>query len=129
MRSIAAAANTVVPALLTLERLGFDISVDCDEDRQFVRATRGDETYVAADPIEVLGLVKLIEIRGWDWKAADAEIEEASASLPTLPDDSDPLEGQRAHCCMMFLSFQQLHVVITLGPERMMHRLRRVFVK
>ncbi|HEX4997871.1 MAG TPA: hypothetical protein VFY29_06580 [Terriglobia bacterium] len=69
--------NTVVPALLTLERLGFDVSVERSDDRQFVRATREQEAYVADDPIEVRGLVKLIEIRGWEWKAADNEIEEA----------------------------------------------------
>jgi hypothetical protein len=77
MKRIATAGNTVVPALLTLERLGFEVHVDRAGDRRFIRATRGEETYVGDDPIEVLGLVKLIEIRGWEWMPGDSEIEES----------------------------------------------------
>ena len=40
-----------------------------------LRAVRGDETSIAEDPITLLGLVKLIEMRGWNWHAADVEIE------------------------------------------------------
>jgi len=42
-----------------------------------VRATRGDETYLADDPVALLGLVKLIEERGWEWQPDDAEISAA----------------------------------------------------
>jgi hypothetical protein len=37
-------------------------------------ASRGDERYVADDPVAVLGLVRLVDIRGWEWTASDAEI-------------------------------------------------------
>lgn len=71
MKKIAQAANTVVPAILALEQLGFTLAVGDSE----VRATRADEEYVAEDPVAVLGLVKLIETRSWDWRPTDAEID------------------------------------------------------
>jgi hypothetical protein len=73
MTHIATAGNVVVPALLALEGLGFAV----ERRGALCRATRGDESYVAEDPIGVLGLVKLIEMRTWDWKATDAQIEAA----------------------------------------------------
>jgi hypothetical protein len=42
-----------------------------------VRATRGDETYLADDPVAVLGLVKLIEGRGREWQPDKAEFSAA----------------------------------------------------
>ena len=67
---IAAAGNTVVPAVLALESLGYTVVVD----GSLVVATTDTERFVADDPITVLGLVKLIETRSWDWKASDEEI-------------------------------------------------------
>ena len=66
----------MVPGLLVLESLGFTVSVERNAAVDFVRATRGAETYVGEDPVAVLGLVKLIEIRGWGWEAADIEIDQ-----------------------------------------------------
>ena len=77
MPQIAAAANTVIPALRTLEELGFVIEVNSGATGVRCRATRGEEIYVAEDPVSVLGLVRLVELRGWDWGAADVEIEAA----------------------------------------------------
>jgi hypothetical protein len=76
MRQIATAGNTVVPALLALESLGFVVTVTRDGPGETFRATRGEESYRADDPVAVLGLVKLVEVRGSDWKASDAEIVE-----------------------------------------------------
>jgi hypothetical protein len=76
MKMIAAAGNTVVPALLALERLGFTVSIERSGDVEEVSATRGGESYLAEDPVAVLGLVKLIEVRGWDWRPTDAELAE-----------------------------------------------------
>jgi hypothetical protein len=67
---IAAAANTVVPALLALESLGYTVV----EDGSVVVATAGSERFAADDPVTVLGLVKLIETRSWNWRASDEEI-------------------------------------------------------
>jgi hypothetical protein len=74
-KQIATAGNTVVPALLALERLGFAVTVERTGGSELFRAIRGDETYVADDPVSVLGLVKLIEERGWTWRAEDEEVE------------------------------------------------------
>ena len=67
---IAAAANTVVPAVLVLESLGYVVT---QVGSLFV-ATDGNERFVADDPVTVLGLVKLIETRSWSWRASDEEI-------------------------------------------------------
>ncbi len=67
MKHIAAAGNTVVPALLALEALGFRVDITGDGERPTCRATRGQEVYVADEPVSVLGLVKLVEVRGWNW--------------------------------------------------------------
>jgi len=75
MKTITTAGNTVVPALLTLEALGFDVHIERTSSGDQCTATRNEETYVAADPVEVLGLVRLVEVRGWDWSATDEEID------------------------------------------------------
>ena len=68
---IAHAGNTVVPALLALEALGYEISIQGD----LVTAAAPDGRFVAADPVSVLGLVKLVEARSWNWRASDDEID------------------------------------------------------
>jgi len=70
-KKLIAAGNTVVPALLTLEQLGFTITGAPDQ----CIAARGDEVYAADDPVTVLGLVKLVETRSWNWRASDADVE------------------------------------------------------
>jgi hypothetical protein len=72
VKHIAAAGNTVVPALLVLEALGFRVELSGGE-HSSCHASRGVESYVADDPVTVLGLVRLVELRGWDWGASDAE--------------------------------------------------------
>ena len=76
MNGIVAAANTVVPALLALEALGYCVEVT-KRDNPVCRATRDEESYVADDPVTALGLVELVELRGLAWTASDAEIEAA----------------------------------------------------
>ena len=78
-KHLTAAGNTVVPAILTLEARGFRVTMapEGGEGGGGCRAVRGDESYVADDPVTVLGLVALVEARGWDWRAGDAELDEA----------------------------------------------------
>ena len=75
MKTITTAGNTVAPAILALEALGFVVQIDHTAAGDRCRATRNDETYSAADPVEVLGLVRLVEVRGWDWSASGEELD------------------------------------------------------
>jgi len=75
MKTITTAGNTVVPALLALEGLGFTVSVERVAGREVFSAVRGDETFTGDDPVTVLGLVKLVEARGWTWRAGDADLQ------------------------------------------------------
>jgi hypothetical protein len=74
-KRIAAAGNTVVPALIALEQLGFRVNVSDSARGENVVASRDNEEYVADDPVAVLGLIKLTELRQWTWQATDQEIE------------------------------------------------------
>jgi hypothetical protein len=79
MAKIAAAANTIIPAVLALEAAGFAVS----QEAAYVVAQRGDDVYVADDPVTVLGLVALVQARGWEWGASDDEIDRV---LPRFTD-------------------------------------------
>ncbi len=74
-KRIGAMGNTVVPALLALEQLGFEVSIQNGSVGQRTIAVRGEEEYFAEDPVTVLGLIKLIELRSWQWSANDSELE------------------------------------------------------
>jgi hypothetical protein len=71
-KAIAQAANTVVPAVLAVEALGFEVVSVGDG----VRARRDDEEYVAGDPVALLGLIRIVELRSWAWQATDQEIDQ-----------------------------------------------------
>lgn len=68
---IAQGGNTVVPAVLAIESLGYEVEVD----RDGVHARAGDQSFVAEDPVALLGLIRLVELRSREWRASDAEIE------------------------------------------------------
>jgi hypothetical protein len=74
-KRIGAMGNTVVPALLALEQLGFEVTLQSSSGGQTTVAVRGEEEYFAEDPVTVLGLIKLIELRTWQWGATDSELE------------------------------------------------------
>ena len=76
MNHIVAAGNTVVPAILALEALGFRVEMS-DGEHARCQARRDSESYLADDPVTVLGLVRLVELRSWDWGASDAEVDAA----------------------------------------------------
>ena len=65
------AGNTVVPAILALRQLGFNLTWEGPT----IVARLGDARFQADDPVAVLGLVKLAETRH-PWSATDAEIED-----------------------------------------------------
>lgn len=68
---IADGGNTIVPAVLALEAEGFRVT----EQGGSLVASDAVDTYVADDPVPLLGLVKLIESRGWSWQASDSEVD------------------------------------------------------
>lgn len=83
---IASMANVEVPAILALESMGFTITsrvVNADQEMVWTASDNSDE-YIAEDPLSLLGLVKLHEVRGDNWKASDDEID---TYLPMLEGD------------------------------------------
>lgn len=68
---LAQAANTVIPAILALEACGYTVM---QEDDSFV-AELGESRFAADDPVALLGLVRLAEVRR-PWRASDIEIDE-----------------------------------------------------
>jgi hypothetical protein len=69
---IVQAGNTVVPALLAIESLGFAVRMSGG----ITYARRGQEEYGAEDPVALLGLIRLVELRSWDWAASDSQIDD-----------------------------------------------------
>jgi hypothetical protein len=66
------AGDTVVPAILALEAVGYTVT---QEEHRFV-ATMGGSRFAAEDPVAVVGLVKLAETRR-PWRASDQEMSDA----------------------------------------------------
>jgi hypothetical protein len=76
VRTIAEAGNTVVPAFLALEAAGLQVSA---LDADLLEAVSAEGRYVADNPLALLGLVKLVELRGWSWEAEDEQIDAVMA--------------------------------------------------
>ena len=70
---ITAAGNTEVPAYLVLIAKGYEITHDGPDDAWV--AQKGPDAFSASGPLELLGLVAMVEARGRNWRATDAEIE------------------------------------------------------
>ena len=68
---IASAANVLTPAYLTITAKGYAVR----EEGEYLVATRGGDTFIAEDPILLLGLIAVGECRGENWQATDAEID------------------------------------------------------
>jgi hypothetical protein len=69
--TLAAAGNTVVPALLALEQQGWDL--ERSPESEWI-ASRNSRRIVADDPVQLLGLVAMRELRGRAWQASDNQI-------------------------------------------------------
>ena len=68
---IASAANVLTPAYLTIISKGYTVR----KEGAFLVATRGGDTFIADDPILLLGVIAVGECRGETWQATDAEID------------------------------------------------------
>lgn len=77
--TLAAAANTLIPAYLALLQRGLSVSrhpsLVTESEEEYWVAENADCRFIAEDPLMLLGLVALRETRGADWKASDEEIE------------------------------------------------------
>jgi hypothetical protein len=76
MKRLLAAGSTLVPSLLVLEQMGYAVRIEKGSPWP-CRAVRGEEEYLADRPETLLGLIKLVEIRGSDWMANGEEIRAA----------------------------------------------------
>ena len=70
---VAATGNTEVPAYLAIVSKGYD--VECTEGDRW-SARNGQHHFIAEGPMELLGLIAMIECRGENWRAEDEEIDE-----------------------------------------------------
>lgn len=73
---ISAAGNTIVPCYLALIEKGYSVTVDSpNTEKELWRAKKGELVFVGSDPIELLAMSNLFEVRGEAWKATDEEID------------------------------------------------------
>ncbi|MEL7360929.1 MAG: hypothetical protein AAFN13_02550 [Bacteroidota bacterium] len=73
--AVNSAANVLIPAILALRAMGYDVSRRYDGDQEWWKAETESLEFGAEDPLSLLGLVALRENRGAAWRASDAEIE------------------------------------------------------
>ena len=71
---LATAGNTMAPCCITLENLGYTVANNMVGDEELWIAEKQGQRLSGRDPCEVLGLVKLIEVRGADWQVSDDQI-------------------------------------------------------
>jgi hypothetical protein len=73
--SIYQAGNTLVPVLATLESLGFRLWQEPrSTGRPFYHAENDEHSVFAHDSFALLGLIKMLEIRGENWLPTNEEI-------------------------------------------------------
>lgn len=76
---IATAGNVIVPAYLTLKQKGFKvwwIRSNSKPDEETWYAEDASRKFMAEDPVALLGLILLHEVRGDNWQASDEEIDD-----------------------------------------------------
>ena len=75
--NIANAGNVIVPAYLALRSKGYDVRWDrhVEEEQEAWYADGPLGRFTASDPLSLLGLISMREVRGQNWRASDEEIE------------------------------------------------------
>ncbi len=68
------AGNTMAPCCIVLEDLGYTVSNKMVGDEEMWVAEKERQRLSGRDPCEVLGLAKLIEVRGTNWQVSDNQI-------------------------------------------------------
>jgi hypothetical protein len=72
--TLASAGNVLPAALASLRALGYVVTFT--NNGRLCKAESAGCTLVAEDPLLLLGLVKLHEVRGNKWQPTDAEVQE-----------------------------------------------------
>lgn len=70
---IASAGNVMPAAFAALRALGYAVALTSNG--RLCKAENGSLTLIAEDPVLLLGLAKLQEVRGNEWQATEAEVE------------------------------------------------------
>ncbi|WP_457351578.1 hypothetical protein [Roseateles sp. P5_D6] len=83
---LAAASNTLAPALAVLVRKGYVVSREGDG----YRADSSTRQLQADDPLQLLGLAAMLDERGASWQPTDEEVE-AILQLELEGPDQDSL--------------------------------------
>ena len=74
-RTVIASAGNVLPAALaTLRALGYVVTLT--NNGRMCTAENDNLTLVAEDPLLLLGLAKLYELRGKEWHASESQVDE-----------------------------------------------------
>ncbi|RTQ47903.1 hypothetical protein EJV47_18480 [Hymenobacter gummosus] len=73
MPYLAAASNVLAPAYYALREQGFEVLYDAEQ--QWWTARKGKLEVLAYDPIELCGLVYILQCKGADWPVSDEAIE------------------------------------------------------
>ena len=68
------AGNVVIPSIKVLLDLGYKITKDPSTD--IFRAEKDGNVFTAEDPVALLGLVKLFELRGKNWRVSDKDLDD-----------------------------------------------------
>jgi hypothetical protein len=70
------AGNTLVPVLAALDALGFRVWYEPRNSGDDICCAENDQFSISAyDPFALLGLAKMLEVRGENWMPTNAEIE------------------------------------------------------
>lgn len=66
----------MAPCWIVLEELGYTVTTQRTGDAEIWVAQRREVKLQANDPCTLLGLAKLVEVKGKDWQASDEKIAE-----------------------------------------------------
>ena len=66
----------MAPCWIVLEELGYTVTTQRARDAEIWIAQRQEEKLQANDPCTLLGLAKLVEVKGKDWQASDEKTAE-----------------------------------------------------
>ena len=76
MIQISAAGNTMAACWIVLEELGYTVTTRRAKNAEMWIAQRQEEKLQANDPCTLLGLAKLVEVKGEGWQASDEKVTE-----------------------------------------------------